>query len=299
MEKIIEKASVLIEALPYIKKFQGKIIVIKYGGSTMGEPDMMNAVLTDIVFLKFVGVHPILIHGGGKAITEAMREKGKRPQFVEGLRVTDKETMEIVEDVLINKIGRDIVKKISEQGARAKEMNIHTDKFISVKKFTPIIKNKSGDEEKVDIGFVGNIDNVDAEPILELCHKGYIPIISPLGIGEDGEIYNVNGDSVAGAIAASVKAEKLVLLTNVRGIIKDFHNIEKHEENLITSIELGQIDEMIKNNIIVEGMIPKVNACRRALEGGANKAHIIDGRLLHAVLLEIFTDQGVGSEIVK
>ena len=299
MEKVIEKAAVLIEALPYIKRFQGKLIVVKYGGSTMGEEDMMNSVLTDIVFLRLVGLHPILIHGGGKAITEEMKSRGLKPQFISGLRVTNKQTMKIVEDVLINTIGADIVRRISAQGAKAREMNIHTEKFLIVRKFYPIVKSSIGKEEKKDIGFVGEIDHVEAQPILDLCREGTIPIISPLGIDKKGDIYNVNGDSMAGAISSALKAEKLVLLTNVRGIIKDFHHTEKHEENLISTIEMSQIDEMIENKIIIEGMIPKVNACRKALMGGVNKAHIIDGRLLHGILLEIFTDCGVGTEIVN
>lgn len=299
MEKIIEKAGVLIEALPYIKRFQGKIMVVKYGGSTMSEAGMLNAVLTDIVFLKFIGVNPILIHGGGPAITKTMREKGMLPKFVGGLRVTDKKTMKIVEDVLINKIGKDIVERINAEGARAKEMNIHTQKFLYVRKFCPKVKMPSGGEKEMDIGFVGEIDHVEPEPILDLCNKGFIPIISPIGIDKKGAVYNVNGDSMAGAIAAAVKAEKLVLLTNVLGIIKNFDSSDKHEDNLISTIKLGQINDMVENKVIGEGMIPKVNACRRAIMGGANKAHIIDGRMLHAILLEIFTDRGVGTEIVK
>ncbi|MBU0478131.1 acetylglutamate kinase [bacterium] len=285
MEKLIEKAKVLIEALPYIKKFHGKKIVIKYGGSAMEHEEIKKAIMQDIVFMKYVGMNPIIIHGGGNAITEALKKMGKKSQFVDGLRVTDKETIRVVEQVLVEKVNKEIVSLINELGGNALGINGKSESLIMATKL----------EANRDLGFVGQIIKIQPEKLDELCNHGIIPVIAPLGLGENGETYNINADTAASEIAAATRAEKLVLLTNVPGILKDKSDME----SIMSTLKVSEIKVLKKRGIITGGMIPKIHACEKALNAGVKKSHIIDGRILHSLLLEIFTDKGIGTELIK
>jgi acetylglutamate kinase len=285
MEKLIEKAKVLIEALPYIKKFHGKKVVIKYGGSAMEHEEIKKAVMQDVVFMKYVGMNPIIIHGGGKAITEALRKTGKKSQFVGGLRVTNKETIQVVEQVLVDKVNKEIVSLINKSGGSALGINGKSESFIMA---TKLKANK-------DMGFVGQITKIRPEKLDELCNQGIIPVIAPLGLGENGETYNINADTAASEIAAALKAEKLVLLTDVPGILKN----KSDPESIMSTLKASEIEILKKRGVITGGMIPKIHACEKALKAGVKKSHIIDGRILHSLLLEIFTDKGIGTELIK
>jgi acetylglutamate kinase len=284
MEEAIKKADVLIEALPYIKKFHKKVIVIKYGGSILGEEKIRKGVLEDIVFLNFMGLRPVLVHGGGPNISDRMRSSGKKSEFVDGIRVTDEETLEVVEEEL-RSLNELIVSEINEMGAKAVGLSGKESNIIKVEK-------KHAD---VDLGFVGEITGIDTEPILEEIKKDRIAVVLPMGRGKDRKTYNVNADESASWIAAALEADKLVLLTNVKGIMR---NPEDHN-SFLSALSEEEAKDLIQNNIIKQGMIPKVNACIKALDMGVKKAHVIDARTPHALLLEIFTDQGVGTEIVK
>ncbi|MCK4401890.1 acetylglutamate kinase [bacterium] len=285
MEKLIEKAKVLIEALPYIKKFHGKKVVIKYGGSAMEHEEIKKAVMQDIVFMKYVGMNPIIIHGGGNAINEALKKRGKKSQFVDGLRVTDKETIQVVEQVLVGKVNKEIVSLINKSGGKALGINGKSESLITAAKLKA---NK-------DLGFVGQITKIQPGKLDELCSQGIIPVIAPLGLGENGETYNINADTVASEIAAALRAEKLVLLTDVPGILKD----KSDAESIMSTLKISEIKVLKKRAIITGGMIPKIHACEKALNAGVKKSHIIDGRILHSLLLEIFTDKGIGTELIK
>ena len=296
MEKIIEKADVLLEALPYIKKFYGKKIVIKFGGSAMSEEANISRVIEDIIFMRYVGMKPIVIHGGGPAISNAMRQKGLLPKFVEGLRVTDRETMDIVEDVLINKINKDIVQMLNDKDKCGEGLSGKDENFLLVEKYMPSKKDSvPGNVEKIDIGFVGEVKEINSKPVEKILKKGHIPIIAPIGIGEDGCSYNINGDVVAGEIAAALGAEKLVFLTDVQGIMKN----PKDADSLISTLNSQDIENLIAEGTIDGGMIPKVTSCVKALSRGVGKAHIIDGKTKHSLLLEMFTVKGIGTEIIK
>ncbi|MBI4115158.1 MAG: acetylglutamate kinase [Candidatus Omnitrophica bacterium] len=283
MEKIVEKASILIEALPYIRKFRGKEILIKFGGAAMNYPDVRDNVLHDLVFMNYVGIRPILIHGGGSAITENLKKKGIQSRFVNGLRVTDRETVKVVAETL-GEINRGIVHDITHYGAQAMGLSGHDAEILSV------VKHKANG----DVGFVGEVKSVNFLPIKELTEFNVIPVISPLGIDKAGETYNVNADEAAATIASAMQVQKLMVLTNVQGILRD----PKNEKTLIPSLDVDEVEDLIAKKIVTDGMIPKVNACTTALKGGVQKAHIIDGRIKHALLLEIFTDEGIGTEIV-
>lgn len=286
MEEIIHKADVLIEALPYIQSFYDKTIVIKYGGAAMTDPVIRRDVLEDIVFLSYVGMRPILVHGGGPFINQRLEEIGKEVKFDKGFRVTDEETMEVVEDVL-GKVNRDIVREIISLGGSAISLSGKEDHLIEVKKYIP--------EEGVDIGFVGDITKINGDVIQKMITSDIIPVISPIGIGKDSFTYNVNADNAAAEISRSLRALKLMLLTNVRGILTDLND----PETLLSHVETSDINGLIEKKVIAGGMIPKVKACVRALERGVKKTHIIDGKIPHGLLLEIFTDRGIGTEIVK
>ncbi|MCK5708465.1 MAG: acetylglutamate kinase [Candidatus Aureabacteria bacterium] len=287
MEKIIGKAAVLIEALPYIKRLQGKRIVVKYGGSVIAKEKYCESVLRDVVFMRTVGMHPILIHGGGKAISDRMKKEGINPKFHHGMRVTDESTMSIVEEVLVDTVGSNVVKMLSSFSVKA--LHLTRDKIIKTRKMTEYLG------EEVDLGYVGEIEEIRSDILIKKCTEGIIPIIAPIGFGSDGKPYNINADILAGEIASSVRAEKLVLLSDVLGIMRDLTD----ESSLFSTLKEDDIQSFIEKGIIKEGMIPKVHSCIKALDNGASKAHIIDGRILHSLLLEIFTDQGVGTEIVK
>ena len=284
MEEAIKKADVLIEALPYIKKFHKKVIVIKYGGSILGEEKIRKGVLEDIVFLNFIGIRTVLVHGGGPNISDRLREEGKKAEFIEGMRVTDEETLIVVEEELkaLNEL---IVREISQLGARAVGLNGKDGKIIQVKK-------KKGE---IDLGLVGQIIGVNIEPILEVLKTDKIAVVLPMGRGEDKKVYNVNADEAAASISAALKAEKLVLLTNVKGVMRNTDD----SNSFISTLMVNEARGLIRDNVVHQGMIPKVTACIDALDNGAKKAHIIDARIPHGLLLEIFTDKGIGTEIIQ
>lgn len=284
MEEAIRKAEVLVEALPYIRKFHKKIIVIKYGGSILGDEKIRQGVLEDIVFLNFVGLQPVLVHGGGPNISDRMRGLGAKAEFVDGMRVTDEETLLVVEEEL-EKINKMIVSELNELGAKAIGLSGKEEKIIQVEK-------KRG---KVDLGLVGHIVDINTKPILEALQEDKVVVILPVGKGEDKKIYNVNADEAAANISAALKAEKLVLLTNVKGIMR---NIED-PNSFLSTLTMEETKGLIQDNVVQQGMIPKVNACIEALKKGVKKTHMIDARIPHGLLLEIFTDQGIGTEIVK
>lgn len=283
MQELVEKANILIEALPYIKKFRGKEILIKYGGSALTFEDIRENVLQDLVFMNYVGMKPILIHGGGTFITENLRKKGVQSTFVNGLRVTTKETIEVVIDTLAE-LNKTIVHDINRLGARAIGLSGHDAEILNCVKHT-----KEG-----DVGFVGDVTSVNILPLKELTEFNIIPVIYPIGIDDKGEAYNVNADEAAAKIAVAMGVQKLMVLTNVKGILKDFTD----ESTLISSVRVDEVQALIDKKIVSGGMIPKVRCCMTALQGGVKKAHIIDGRIPHALLLEIFTDQGIGTEMV-
>ena len=285
MEKLIKKAKVLIEALPYIKKFHGKKVVIKYGGSAMEHEKTKKAIMQDIVFMRYVGMNPIIVHGGGKTITDTLKKTGKKSKFIDGLRVTDKETIQVVEQVLVDKINKEIVSLINKSGGNAFGINGKSESLIMATKL----------EANNDLGFVGQIIKINPEKLDELCEKRFIPVIAPLGLGENGETYNINADTAASEIAAVLKAQKLVLLTDVPGILKD----KSDPESIMSTLKVSEIEVLKERGVITGGMIPKIHACEKALEAGVGKSHIIDGRVLHSLLLEIFTDKGIGTELIK
>lgn len=287
MDEIINKARVLVEALPYIQSFYDKTIVIKYGGAAMTDKDLRRSVLKDIVFMNYVGMQPILVHGGGPFISERMKERGKEVKFISGYRVTDEEAIEIVDDEL-TRINREIVSEIISLGGSAISLSGKDDRLIEVKKHAEI----NGE----DIGFVGEITKINGDVIQRMITSDIIPVIAPLGIGaKDGFTYNINADQSAAEIARSLGALKFVLLTDVRGILKDI----KDPKTLISHVNIAEVDALIESGVIDGGMLPKVRACIRALDRGVKKTHIIDVKIPHGLLLEIFTDEGIGTEIVK
>ncbi len=282
MQELVEKASILIEALPYIKKFRGKELLIKYGGSALTFEDIRANVLRDLVFLNYVGIKTVLIHGGGTFITENLKKRGVTSQFVNGLRVTTKETMEVVIDTLAD-LNMNIVHDINRFGARAIGLSGHDAEILNVVKHTA----------EGDVGYVGDVTSVNLTPLKELTEFNIIPVIYPIGIDEKGEAYNVNADEAAAKIAVAMGVQKLIVLTNVRGIMTD----PSDENSLLSSVGADEVQGLIDRKIVTGGMIPKVRSCMTALRGGVKKAHIIDGRIPHSLLLEIFTDQGIGTEI--
>lgn len=295
MLKDLDRASVLVEALPYIKKFYKKTVVIKYGGHAMLNPELKEAVLTDIVLMKYVGMNPVIVHGGGPEITDMLKRVGKESRFVGGLRVTDKETMEIVEMVLVGKINKEIVTRINRIGGRAvglsgKDGNL----FEAVKKYRKV-RNSEGVEEMADIGFVGDISGVNPEIVATVISEGYVPVVAPVAVGQDGQGYNVNADYAAGRLAAALGADKLIILTDVEGIMAD----RADPASLFSVLKADEIPLLIDQGIIEGGMIPKVECCLDALAGGVKNTHILDGRELHSILLELFTDKGIGTMVIK
>ncbi len=282
MEEAIKKADVLIEALPYIKRFHKKVVVIKYGGSILGEEKIRSTVLEDIVFLNFMGLKPVLVHGGGPNISERIRASGKKTEFLDGMRVTDEETLAVVEEEL-QKLNDLIVKEIIELGGKAAGLNGKEKKLIQAEK----------KKAKIDLGLVGNITQINTEAILEELRSDSIVVILPMGVDKDKCCYNVNADEAAAHIAASLKAEKLVLLTDVKGIMRN----PEDPGSFISALTREESEGLIQEKIVQKGMIPKVTACIEALNKGVKKTHIIDARIPHALLLEIFTDQGIGTEI--
>ena len=293
MKHPIDKAKVLIEALPYIRRFYDKTIVIKYGGSTMEEEGLKRSFALDIVLLKYIGLNPVIVHGGGPQIGEMLVKIGKKSQFIEGMRVTDGETMDVVEMVLVGKVNKEIVALINQQGGKAVGLSGKDGKLIMAQRLT-LTKSRGKNEmpEIIDIGMVGEVKAINPGVIDALEKENFIPVIAPVGVGEEGETYNINADLVAGKIASALKAEKLILLTDVEGVMDE-------KKRLIPALDVKQAKRLMVQKVISSGMIPKVNCCLDALEGGVAKTHIIDGRMEHAILLEIFTDVGIGTQITK
>ncbi len=290
----LEKAAILIEALPYIRKFHGKTIVIKYGGHAMLNEELKKAVIEDVILMKLVGMHPIIVHGGGPEINEMLKRLGIKSSFVQGLRVTDEETMSIVEMVLAGKVNKEIVALINHLGGKAVGFSGEDGKLIEAAKKKIDTMSEVNDGQIIDLGFVGDVERINTGIVLTVTAQGFIPVIAPTGIGEDGKTYNINADYVAGELAAALKADKLVLLTDVEGIFADYED----QNSLISSLKVEEVPDLIAKKVIAGGMIPKVECCVNALKGGVAKTHIIDGRLPHSILLEIFTDEGIGTEVV-
>ena len=287
-------AEVLIEALPYIRRFYDRRIVIKYGGAAMEDEALIHSVMQDIVLMKYVGIRPIIVHGGGPRITAWMDKIGKVPEFIQGLRVTDAETVEIAEMVL-GSINKEIVARINQHGGKAIGLSGKDANLILAEKQETQITDENGQQTDVDLGFVGKIIGVNTESVMALDKAGYIPIIAPIGIGTDGQTYNINADTMAGEIASAFQAEKLIVLTDTRGILRDLTDTA----SLMPTIRMREIDPLIEEGFIAGGMLPKVEACTTALIGGVYKTHIIDGRIPHSLLLEVFTEGGIGTEIVR
>lgn len=286
----LEKAAILVEALPYIRKFSGQTVVVKYGGRAMLSEELKQGVIADCILLKLVGIHPVLVHGGGPDIERMLKRLGKEWVFVRGQRVTDEETMEIVEMVLSGRVNKEIVSTINRLGGRGIGLSGKDGNLIEARK-----QELPPGEEPVDMGFVGEITRINPEIIETVRGEGYIPVVAPIGIGQGGETYNINADYVAGEVAAALKANKLVLLTDVEGILED----RRDPSTLISVIRAGDVPDYIERGVIAGGMIPKVECCVRALNQGVGRTHIIDGRILHSILLEVFTDKGVGTMVVS
>jgi acetylglutamate kinase len=282
------KASILIEALPYIRRFQDKTIVIKYGGNAMVDEALKQGFARDIVLLKLVGINPVVVHGGGPQIDALLQQLGKQGEFIQGMRITDASTMDIVEMVLGGKVNKEIVSLINQQGGKAVGLTGKDGCFIRAKKLLVADDQVSG--RLLDIGHVGQITSIDPSLITFLDSGDFIPVIAPIGVGENGESYNINADVVAGKLAEILKAEKLLLLTNTPGVLDK-------AGQLLTGITPQQIHEMVKEGTLSGGMIPKISAALEAVSNGVKSAHIIDGRVEHALLLEILTDHGVGTMI--
>ena len=285
LQKYIDKAEVLIEALPYITKFNRKIIVIKYGGSAMLDEELKRKVIEDIVLLKMVGFKPIIVHGGGKEISKWVAKSGMEPKFIEGLRVTDEATIELVEMVL-GKVNNELVRLVHSHGVKALGVSGMDGDLLQVDK--KII-------DAGDIGYVGDVKKVNPQVIYDLLDDDYLPIVYPVGIGDDGKPYNINADEAAGAIAKAVGAEKLAFLTDTEGVYMDIDD----PESRISQLGVNEAMKLIDEGVIAGGMIPKIMNCVEAVNGGVNRVHILDGRLPHSVLLEIFTDQGIGTMILN
>jgi acetylglutamate kinase len=280
------RAQVLTEALPYLRRYAGKTFVIKYGGAAMVDEGLKQSVMQDVVLMHYVGLRPVLVHGGGPEITEAMKKTGKEPTFINGLRVTDAETVEIVEMVLAGKTNKGIVALLQRQGGKAVGLSGKDGDLIVARRMRP---------DGVDLGFVGEVTEIHPELLQILSREDYIPVISSVAVGPDGETLNINADHVAGRIAGELQAEKLMLLTDVAGILADV----KDPSSLISEMDATRARALIQSGAVDKGMIPKVEACLMALEGGVPRAHILDGRTPHALLTEVFTDSGVGTMIVS
>ncbi|MEK7341157.1 MAG: acetylglutamate kinase [Candidatus Binatota bacterium] len=292
MEKFIGKAEVLMEALPYIRRFYGKTFVVKYGGAAMADEELKTSFAQDIVLLKYVGINPVVVHGGGPQINEMLKRMGTPTQFVRGMRVTDQETMDIVEMVLVGKINKEIVNLINQHGGMAVGLSGKDGGLIRARKMKVTVSTNGEPPEIIDIGLVGEIVGIDPTVINSLDENMFIPVIAPVGVGDKGETYNINADLVAGQIAEALHAEKLILLTDVEGV-------KNKNGGLLSTLKTNQARKLIEEGVVGEGMIPKVECCIEALKGGVGKTHIIDGRLKHVVLLEIFTKEGVGTEVVR
>jgi len=291
MEKYIEKADILLEALPYIQRFANKTMVIKYGGHAMEDEDLKVSFVRDVILLQFIGVNPVIVHGGGPQIDGMLDKIGKKSQFIEGMRVTDKETMEVVEMVLVGKINKEIVSRINSNGGQAIGLSGADGNLIRARKMWGHKKGKEGQEkERIDLGMVGEVEAINPEVIRTFMANKWTPVIAPVGVGRGGEVYNINADLVAGKVASALQAEKFILLTDVEGVLSS-------QKQLISTMDSEIAARFIQEGTISGGMIPKVRCCLDALREGVKKTHVIDGRVKHAILLEIFTDEGIGTQI--
>ncbi|HPU22371.1 MAG TPA: acetylglutamate kinase [Thermoclostridium caenicola] len=285
--EIIKKAEILIEALPYIQALAGKTVVIKYGGNAMISEELKNSVMEDITLLKYIGLNPVVVHGGGPDISRALKSFGVESEFVNGLRKTDSSTMEVAQMVLVGKTNKEIVSLINQKGGKAIGLCGIDGMLLECEKHMEIVDGKP-----VDLGFVGRITKINTRALELLTHSEYIPVVAPIGTDKNGQSYNINADTVAAELAAALKAEKLILLTDVEGV-------KSAEDKVIHVITSDEVHRMIEEKAIAGGMIPKVLGCIRALEGGVGRAHIIDGRIPHCILLEIFTNKGIGTMITR
>jgi acetylglutamate kinase len=290
METLIAKADVLIEALPYIQRFRGEVIVVKFGGSAMENKAQYDGILLDITFMECVGMRPAIVHGGGKAISRAMQAAGLTAHFVKGLRVTDAAAIKIVEEVIGTRVNPAIVATLKQQGARAQgidgRMVFHVEKRTATDEATG---------ESLDWGFVGEVKSVEADIVSACLNSDMIPVITPLGRSADGQTYNLNADDAAAALAKALKARKLAYLSDVPGLLRD----RRDETSIMSTLRIREVEELMAKGVIDGGMLPKIRSCVEALAAGVKKIHIIDGRLPHSLLLEIFTDKGVGTEIIE
>jgi len=292
MEHLIGKANTLMEALPYIRRFSGKTFVIKYGGHAMADENLKASFALDVIMLKSLGINVVIVHGGGPQINETLKRYGIVSEFVRGMRVTDAETMAVVEMVLVGQVNKEVVGYLNQHGGRAVGLSGKDGTLLLSRKLLQEAKAEDGSRTMVDIGYVGDVVKVNTDLIKTLESGNYLPVIAPVGVGLEGESYNINADLVAGRVAAALHAEKLILLTDIDGV-KDRNG------RLLSSIAVADMHRLIEEEAITGGMIPKVVCCADALNEGVKKAHIIDGRVEHAVLLEIFTDVGIGTEIVR
>ena len=289
-----QQVQTLMEALPYLSNFKDKTIVVKYGGNAMLNDDLKNKVLQDILFLQYAGMRPVVVHGGGPEISRQLEQAGKKSEFVGGLRVTDAESAAIAEMALVGKMNTDLVGRLNALGGKAVGLNGKDANLLKAKKYLADVY-ENGEVNLVDIGFVGSVKEVNTDLINCLLDGGYIPVIAPTGVGDEGETYNINADVAAGEIAGALKAEKLLVLTDVRGIYSAYPD----ESSFISTLTFEKAHELILKGSIDGGMIPKVRSCIKALSGDAKKTHIIDGRAEHSILMELFSDKGVGTEVVK
>lgn len=290
-----DKASILVEALPYIQEFYGKTIVIKYGGNAMINDTLKEQVMKDIVLMKYVGIRPVIVHGGGPDITSFLKKFGKVTEFVSGLRVTDKETVQIAEMVLAGKINSEIVNRLNRLGIRAVGLSGKDSDLIIAHKKLAEVHNGTDAVEQVDIGYVGEVEKINTALINDLLDNDYVPVIAPIGAGHADESFNINADYVAAEVAGALQAEKLLLLTDTKGIFRDFED----KSSFISTLTQSEAKKLINDGSIGGGMIPKVEACLHALDSGTGKACIIDGREAHSLILELFTSQGIGTEVVR
>ena len=290
MQKEIDKAAVLIEALPYIQKFRNEIIVIKFGGSAMEDKDLIKKTMRDIVFMECVGMKPVVVHGGGKAISAKLNELNISTNFINGLRYTCEKTITVVDDVLHNEVNTNLINAVNDAGGKGKPLSGKN--FLKAAKATTQCSETG---EELDLGYVGKIIDVDTRPIMKALEEEILPIIPPLAIDENKHPYNINADIAACQIAKALKARKLVFLSDVPGILRD----QDDEDSVISTITVDEVDGLIERGVISGGMAPKIKSAEEALRAGTNKVHIIDGRIKHSLMLEIFTDRGIGTEIVK
>ena len=292
----LQKAKILVNALPYIKKYYGQTIVIKYGGSAMVDKTARKQFIKDVVLMKYIGINPVIVHGGGPEINEMLKKVGKESKFIEGNRVTDEETVEIVEMVLSGKVNKGIVADINKYGGKAVGISGKDDNMILVRqKYIEEKSENSEETKKIDIGFVGEIENINTEIIKVLEKSDYIPVISSIGTDKNGQTYNINADYVAGEIAGKLNADRMIFLTDVDGILLDYHD----KQTLIDEIDVYHVNKLIEKGIISGGMLPKVNTCLKAIEKGVENVIILNGKLEHSLLLELFTEEGAGTLIKK